>query len=347
MARTKEKARAGMATKRTIAGKAKAPPAPPWWGPMGELMDIPVCLWNVEARGACGILSYAFGKLQHHPLIEIPVVERDVGGKADLAAGIVLTPSAPWRIYEAFVRDAVSAMASQALRTAPHGPDAPMWSLKEYLLWGCDRKDVLFASGKHWRKNTSSASNGAWSTTPLLVLQAILYGDRDVFIIMKDSEDVHRIEIIYNDASGMQGSPSKPNGKDWRGYQDRYSPEEHANTWTLRDNPSGREALLHAFPEAAKELLDQQVAAWGLQARLDAVKQVRVGKMLGGVRDAFLTIDMCVEDHEPQTNFLWSNGEDHFMALDQPGRKDDLNGLPCHQQVLGNAMVHWVQRVED
>ena len=69
MARTKAKARAGLATKRTIAGKSKAPPAPPWWVPMNALMDMSVSLWNVEARGACGILSYAFGKLQHQQVL--------------------------------------------------------------------------------------------------------------------------------------------------------------------------------------------------------------------------------------------------------------------------------------
>ena len=50
------------------------------------------------------------------------MVERDLWGKEDLVPGHGLAPSSTWRIYEAFVRDAISAMASQVLRTAPAAP---------------------------------------------------------------------------------------------------------------------------------------------------------------------------------------------------------------------------------
>lgn len=138
MARTKAKASGSKASKGAKSGKPKAPPAPPWWHPMTDLMEHNVSLWNVEGKGACGYLAFAFGKLQGHPLIQIPVVERDYWGKADVvpAAGQMLAPSSTWRIFEAFVRDAISAMASVVLRNAPHGLDVEPATLKGYLMWG-------------------------------------------------------------------------------------------------------------------------------------------------------------------------------------------------------------------
>ena len=93
MARTKEMARDRKAPKGGKPGKSKARPAPPWWHPMTDLMEQEVSLWDVEGKGACGYLAFAFGKLQGHPLIQIPVVERDYWGKADIIPGQVLTPT--------------------------------------------------------------------------------------------------------------------------------------------------------------------------------------------------------------------------------------------------------------
>ena len=84
-------------------------------------MERDVGLFNVDAKGACGYLAYALGKLQDLEELHIPVAQRDPWGKEDLLPGQVLNPSSSWRVFESYVRDAISAMASQLLRTAPHG----------------------------------------------------------------------------------------------------------------------------------------------------------------------------------------------------------------------------------